>query len=76
MKAPLPLIWCGGKLSIFRKREERYDEVQAKRGRPAGKTSSNNIYRRTSQDISNDKIMVAQMKLNAMKESVALKLAK
>ena len=60
----------------YLQREEIYDEVQAKRGRPAGKTDSSNIYIHTAQEVSNDKVSVAQMKLDAMKESEALKLTR
>ena len=45
-----------------------------KRGRPVGKVDANQRYRRTAQEISDDKISVAQMKLDAMKEKEALKL--
>ena len=44
------------------------------RGRPVGKPDSAQRYRRTAQEISDDKIRVVQMKLDAMKESEALKL--
>ena len=44
------------------------------RGRPVGKPDSTQRYRRTAQEISDDKIKVVQMKLDAMKESEALKL--
>ena len=53
-----------------------HNEVSSnKRGRPVGKIDSTQRYRRTAQEISNDKINIAQMKLNAMKEKEALKLA-
>ena len=44
-------------------------------GRPVGNTDSTKRYRRTAAEISADKIQVAQMKLEAMKESEAHKLA-
>ena len=44
------------------------------RGRPVGKPDSTQRYRRTAQEISDDKIKVVQMKLDAMRESEALKL--
>ena len=50
-------------------------EEGVKRGRPVGKADSNQRYRRTAQEISNDKICVAQMKLDALKDKEALKLA-
>ena len=50
-------------------------EREKPRGRPVGKPDSTKRYRRTAQEISDDKIKVVQMKLDAMKESEALKLA-
>ena len=44
------------------------------RGRPVGKPDTTQRYRRTAQEISDDKIKVIQMKLDAMKESEALKM--
>ena len=38
------------------------------RGRPQGKPDSTKRYRRTAQDISDDKIRVAQMRLDALRE--------
>ena len=43
-------------------------------GRPVGKPDSAQRYRRTAQEISDDKIKVVQMKLDAMKESEALQM--
>ena len=40
-----------------------------KRGRPAGKTDQKPRYRRTAQEINDDKIKIAQMKLDALKEA-------
>ena len=47
----------------------------ASRGRPVGKTDSTKRYRRTAAEISTDKIQVAQMKLDALRESETHKLA-
>ena len=57
--------------------QEINDEMpapQIKRGRPAGKTDSAQRTRRTAQEISNDKIQVAQMKLDALREAEERKL--
>ena len=43
-----------------------------KRGRPVGKVDSTKRHRRTAQEISNDKISVASMKLESLKEREAL----
>ena len=48
---------------------------QTKRGRPAGKSDSNQRSRRTAQEISDDKIRIAQMKLDAVREAEEKKLA-
>ena len=48
---------------------------QIKRGRPVGKTDSTQRTRRTAQEISDDKIRIAQMKLDALKETEERKLA-
>ena len=45
------------------------------RGRPVGKPDTTQRYRRTAQEISDDKIKVVQMKLDAMKEAEALKMS-
>ena len=50
-------------------------EREKPRGRPVGKPDSTKRYRRTAQEISDDKIKVVQMKLDAMKEAATLKLA-
>ena len=55
--------------------EEKPTHNEIKRGRPVGKVDSNQRYRRTAQEISDDKISIAQMKLDAMKEKEALKIA-
>ena len=44
-------------------------EPQIKRGRPAGKSDSTQRSRRTAQEISDDKIRIAQMKLDAVREA-------
>ena len=49
-------------------------EPEPKRGRPPGKTDSAQRTRRTAQEISNDKIQVAQMKLDALREAEERKL--
>ena len=46
-----------------------------KRGRPAGKTDSTKRFRRTAQEISDDKVRIAQMRLDALRESEERKLA-
>ena len=46
-----------------------------KRGRPPGKTDSTQRTRRTAQEISDDKIRIAQMKLDAVREAEEKKLA-
>ena len=46
-----------------------------KRGRPVGKTDQKPRFRRTAQDISDDKIKIATMKLDALKEAEAARLA-
>ena len=47
----------------------------AKRGRPVGKTDQKPRYRRTAQEISDDKIKIAQMKLDALREAEETRLA-
>ena len=46
-----------------------------KRGRPAGKADSTKRYRRTAQDISDDKLRIAQLRLDALRESEERKLS-
>ena len=46
-----------------------------KRGRPVGKTDQKPRYRRTAQEISDDKVKIAQMKLDALKEAEEARLA-
>ena len=53
---------------------EEIPAPQIKRGRPAGKTDSAQRTRRTAQEISDDKIRVAQMKLDALREAEERKL--
>ena len=58
--------------------ESSFEEEAAlpvKRGRPQGKADSTQRTRRTAQEISDDKIRVAQMKLDALKETEEKKLA-
>ena len=43
--------------------------LPVKRGRPQGKADSTQRTRRTAQEISDDKIRIAQMKLDALKET-------
>ena len=50
-------------------------ETAPQRGRPAGKSDSTKRYRRTAQEISDDKIRIAQMKLDAVREAEERKLA-
>ena len=50
-------------------------EREKPRGRPVGKPDSTKRYRRTAQEISDDKIKVQQMRLDAMKEAEALKMS-
>ena len=50
-------------------------EPQTKRGRPAGKSDSTKRSRRTAQGISDDKIRIAQMKLDAVQAVEERKLA-
>ena len=52
--------------------EQEIDEMpepQTKRGRPPGKSDSTQRSRRTAQEISDDKIRIAQMKLDAVREA-------
>ena len=51
------------------------EKEEASRGRPVGKADSTKRYRRTAAEISADKIQVAQMKLDALRESETHKLA-
>ena len=46
-----------------------------KRGRPAGKAHSTKRYRRTAQEISDDKLRIAQLRLDALRESEERKLS-
>ena len=62
----------------MRDSEQEIDEMpppQIKRGRPTGKSDSTQRTRRTAQEISDDKIRIAQMKLDALKESEEKKLS-
>lgn len=56
-------------------KEEEVPRIDKPRGRPVGKPDRTQRYRRTAQEISDDKIKVVQMKLDAMKESEALQMA-
>ena len=55
--------------------ESPFEEIPVKRGRPQGKGDSTQRTRRTAQEISDDKVRVAQMKLDALKETEEKKLA-
>ena len=58
--------------------EQEIDEMpppQIKRGRPAGKSDSTQRTRRTAQEISDDKIRIAQMKLDQLREIEEKKMA-
>ena len=46
-----------------------------RKGRPTGRPDATQRKRRTAQEISDDKIRIAQMKLDALKETEANKLA-
>ena len=54
---------------------EMRDSQMKPRGRPVGKPDSTKRYRRTAQEISDDKIKIVQMKLDAMKVSEALRMS-
>ena len=49
------------------------EEPPSKRGRPAGKADEKPRYRRTAQQISEDKIRIAEMKLQAVRDAEAKK---
>ena len=51
------------------------EEESKKRGRPVGKADDKPRYRRTAQQISDDKLRIAEMKLNALRESEERKLS-
>ena len=56
--------------------ENSFEEtLPVKKGRPVGKTDSTQRTRRIAQAISHDKIRIAQMKLDALRESEERKLA-
>ena len=55
--------------------EEIIEEEQKKRGRPPGKQDQKPRYRRTAEEISADKLRIAEMKLTALRESEERKLA-
>ena len=50
-------------------------EPQPRRGRPSGQTDAGKRYRRTAAEISADKIRVAEMRLQALREAEERKLA-
>ena len=54
---------------------EEKEEIPKARGRPAGKADSSHRYRRTTAEPVTIKLKIASMKLEAMKEHEALKLA-
>ena len=49
--------------------ETSADVVEDKRGRPVGKSDSSKRFRRIAQEISDDKIRIAQMRLDALRET-------
>ena len=49
--------------------DEVSQDNSAKRGKPAGKADQKPRYRRTAQEISDDKIRIAQMRLDALRET-------
>ena len=55
--------------------EEIIEEEQKKRGRPPGRQDQKPRYRRTAEEISADKLRIAEMKLTALRESEERKLA-
>ena len=61
--------------SMSQREASAKESEAASRGRPVGKTGSTKRYRRTAAEISTDKIQVAQMKLDALRESETHKLA-
>ena len=50
-------------------------EPQPRRGRPSGQADAGKRYRRTAAEISEDKIRVAEMRLQALREAEERKLA-
>ena len=50
-------------------------QPENKRGRPAGKADSSKRFRRTAQEISDDKVRIAQIRLDALRESEERRLA-
>ena len=52
---------------------EEEEAGPAKRGRPAGRADGKPRYRRTAQQISEDKIRIAEMKLQAVRDAEARK---
>ena len=55
--------------------EEDAPVEEVKRGRPVGKVDQKPRYRRTAQQISDDKIRIAQMKLDAVREAEGKRMA-
>ena len=55
--------------------EEPELEAEPKRGRPRGQQDATKRVRRTAQEISHDKVRIAQMRLDALRESEERKLA-
>ena len=55
--------------------QEELTEQPKRRGRPVGVADQNPRYRRTAEQISADKLRIAQMKLDALRESEERKLA-
>ena len=54
---------------------EAEPEPQPRRGRPSGQTDAGKRYRRTAAEISEDKIRVAEMRLQALRETEERKLS-
>ena len=51
------------------------EEPEPRRGRPRGQTDATKRYRRTAAEISQDKIKIAEMRLEALRESEERKLS-
>ena len=62
-------------MSDSEKEDTPVEEPLVRKGRPTGRPDSTQRKRRTAQEISDDKVMVAQMKLDNLKEIEANKLA-
>ena len=62
-------------MSDYEAEPEPEPEPQPRRGRPSGHTDATKRYRRTAADISEDKIRVAEMRLQALREAEERKLS-